>query len=57
VTLADGSTTGYAKLLLTTGSSPRRLSVPGAGLDGVLYLRTIRTFMPPATSPAPSTPG
>jgi 3-phenylpropionate/trans-cinnamate dioxygenase ferredoxin reductase component len=53
VTLADGSTTGYAKLLLTTGSSPRRLSVPGAGLDGVLYLRTIRTFTPPA----PSTPG
>ena len=41
VTLADGSTIGYAKLLLTTGSSPRRLSVPGAGLDGVLYLRNV----------------
>src|SRR5215469_14982613 len=25
VTLADGSQVGYAKLLLTTGSSPRRL--------------------------------
>jgi 3-phenylpropionate/trans-cinnamate dioxygenase ferredoxin reductase component len=39
VTLADGSRAGYTKLLLATGSSPRRLPVPGAGLDGVLYLR------------------
>jgi 3-phenylpropionate/trans-cinnamate dioxygenase ferredoxin reductase subunit len=41
VTLADGSRIGYAKLLLTTGSSPRRLPVPGADLDGVLYLRRL----------------
>jgi 3-phenylpropionate/trans-cinnamate dioxygenase ferredoxin reductase subunit len=40
VSLSDGSAAGYAKLLLTTGSSPRRLSLPGADLDGVLYLRT-----------------
>jgi 3-phenylpropionate/trans-cinnamate dioxygenase ferredoxin reductase subunit len=40
VTLADGSPVGYGKLLLTTGSAPRRLPVPGADLDGVLYLRT-----------------
>jgi 3-phenylpropionate/trans-cinnamate dioxygenase ferredoxin reductase component len=39
VTLDDGSQVGYAKLLLATGSSPRRLDVPGAGLDGVHYLR------------------
>jgi 3-phenylpropionate/trans-cinnamate dioxygenase ferredoxin reductase component len=41
VTLADGSRVGYAKLLLATGSSPRRLPVPGADLDRVLYLRRI----------------
>ncbi|MFD3620445.1 NAD(P)/FAD-dependent oxidoreductase [Streptomyces sp. NPDC058676] len=41
VTLADGSRIGYAKLLLTTGSSPRRLPMPGADLDGVLYLRRL----------------
>ena len=41
VRLADGSRAGYAKLLLTTGSSPRRLSVPGAGANGVHYLRSV----------------
>ena len=40
VVLDDGSRIGYAKLLLTTGSAPRRLQVPGADLDGVLYLRS-----------------
>jgi 3-phenylpropionate/trans-cinnamate dioxygenase ferredoxin reductase component len=41
VTGADGSSQQYAKLLLTTGSAPRRLPVPGAELDGVAYLRTV----------------
>jgi 3-phenylpropionate/trans-cinnamate dioxygenase ferredoxin reductase subunit len=41
VTLADGSRIGYAKLLLTTGSSPRRLPVSGTDADGVLYLRRV----------------
>ncbi|MGP3991822.1 NAD(P)/FAD-dependent oxidoreductase [Streptomyces sp. 3N207] len=41
VTLADGSRTGYGKLLLTTGSSPRHLPVPGADLERVLYLRRV----------------
>jgi 3-phenylpropionate/trans-cinnamate dioxygenase ferredoxin reductase component len=39
VALGDGSRVGYSRLLLTTGSSPRRLPVPGADHDGVLYLR------------------
>jgi 3-phenylpropionate/trans-cinnamate dioxygenase ferredoxin reductase subunit len=39
VTLADDTRVRYAKLLLTTGSTPRRLPVPGAELDRVLYLR------------------
>jgi len=41
ITLGDGDRVRYAKLLLTTGSSPRRLPAPGADLDGVLYLRTV----------------
>jgi 3-phenylpropionate/trans-cinnamate dioxygenase ferredoxin reductase component len=36
-----GERIGFSRLLLATGSSPRKLDVPGAGLDGVLYLRRI----------------
>ncbi len=42
VSLADGTSVGYTKLLLATGSSPRRLSTPGADQDGVLYLRSVQ---------------
>ncbi|HEV7896531.1 MAG TPA: FAD-dependent oxidoreductase [Planosporangium sp.] len=41
VRLSDGETIGYDRLLLTTGCTPRGLTVPGAHLDGVLRLRTL----------------
>jgi 3-phenylpropionate/trans-cinnamate dioxygenase ferredoxin reductase subunit len=41
VTTASGVQLDYDKLLLTTGSTPRRLSVPGADLDGLHYLRSV----------------
>jgi 3-phenylpropionate/trans-cinnamate dioxygenase ferredoxin reductase subunit len=41
VELGGGERLRYDKLLLTTGSTPRRLDVPGADSDGVLYLREL----------------
>jgi 3-phenylpropionate/trans-cinnamate dioxygenase ferredoxin reductase subunit len=41
VVLADGTRIEYGKLLLTTGSSPRRLTIEGADLSGVHYLRSV----------------
>ncbi|HZB19951.1 MAG TPA: FAD-dependent oxidoreductase [Blastococcus sp.] len=40
LTLDTGEELAYAKLLLATGASARRLPVPGADLEGVRYLRT-----------------
>jgi len=41
VTLADGQSIAYDKLLLTPGVAVRRLDVPGAKLANIHYLRTI----------------
>lgn len=41
VILDGGDELRYDRLLLTTGSRVRRLDLPGAGLEGVLYLRTV----------------
>jgi 3-phenylpropionate/trans-cinnamate dioxygenase ferredoxin reductase component len=41
VTISGGRRLAYGKLLLATGSVPRRLPLPGADADGVLYLRKV----------------
>src|SRR5947209_6814085 len=41
VALDDGERLRYDRLLLTTGAKPRRLSISGSELDGVLYLRSV----------------
>ncbi|MGH3674547.1 MAG: NAD(P)/FAD-dependent oxidoreductase [Mycobacterium sp.] len=41
VTLPDESTLHYDRLLLATGSAPRRPPIPGADADRVHYLRTV----------------
>jgi 3-phenylpropionate/trans-cinnamate dioxygenase ferredoxin reductase subunit len=41
VTLSTGEALASDRLLLATGSEPRRLSVPGAELDGVHHLRDL----------------
>ncbi|MFB9127537.1 FAD-dependent oxidoreductase [Paraburkholderia dipogonis] len=41
ISLADGGSVSYDRLLLATGARPRRLDIPGSDLDGVHYLRTI----------------
>jgi 3-phenylpropionate/trans-cinnamate dioxygenase ferredoxin reductase subunit len=39
--LGDGGQLHYDRLLLATGSVPRKLRVPGSDLDGVHYLRRV----------------
>ncbi len=41
VVLADGATVSYDTLILATGSTARKLAVPGAELANVLELRTL----------------
>lgn len=41
VILAGGVQIGYGKLLIATGASARRLSAPGANLEGVAALRSV----------------
>jgi 3-phenylpropionate/trans-cinnamate dioxygenase ferredoxin reductase component len=41
VTTDSGETIAYEKLLIATGSRPRKLSITGSDLQGIHYLRTI----------------
>ncbi len=41
VELSDGQEVSFDKALIATGSGVRRLSVPGAELEGIHYLRTL----------------
>jgi 3-phenylpropionate/trans-cinnamate dioxygenase ferredoxin reductase subunit len=41
VVLAGGAAVDFEKLVIATGSRARRISVPGAELDGVCYLRSV----------------
>jgi 3-phenylpropionate/trans-cinnamate dioxygenase ferredoxin reductase component len=41
VVLEGGERVRFDRLLIATGAAPRRLPVPGAELDGVLYLREL----------------
>ncbi|MEM1050885.1 MAG: FAD-dependent oxidoreductase [Pseudomonadota bacterium] len=40
--LSDGSEIGYRKLIWSGGADPRRLSIPGASLKGIFYVRDKR---------------
>jgi 3-phenylpropionate/trans-cinnamate dioxygenase ferredoxin reductase subunit len=58
--LESGQALEYQKLLLATGGRNRRLRIPGAGLPGIYYLRTVllgsdadRTPRPPAVDHSP----
>jgi 3-phenylpropionate/trans-cinnamate dioxygenase ferredoxin reductase component len=41
VALESGAELGYQKVLIATGGRNRRLGLPGAGLPGIHYLRTV----------------
>src|SRR5438132_672082 len=41
VRMHSGAEIEYEKLVIATGASPKKLEIPGAGLQGIYYLRSI----------------
>ncbi len=53
ITMADGRTFQYHRLLLATGAQPRKLAIPGATLSGVHVLRDTSDAQAIASTLAP----
>jgi len=47
-----GRSESYGKLLLATGGTPKRLPITGAGLEGVIYYRTLDHYNALSRDPA-----
>jgi len=45
ITVANGERYGFGKLLLATGTKPRRIAIPGGDLEGICYYRTLDDYL------------
>lgn len=45
ITVANGERYGFGKLLLATGTQPRRIAIPGGELEGLCYYRTLDDYL------------
>jgi NADPH-dependent 2,4-dienoyl-CoA reductase/sulfur reductase-like enzyme len=49
----EGNRLGYKKLLLATGGTPRRLTIPGGDSEGISYYRTLNDYRQVRAAAAP----
>ncbi len=45
ISAANGDSYGFGKLLLATGTKPRRIAIPGGDLEGIFYYRTLDDYL------------
>lgn len=45
IAAANGEHYGFGKLLLATGTQPRRIAIPGGDLEGIYYYRTLDDYL------------
>ena len=45
IAAANGERYGFGKLLLATGTKPRRIAIPGGELEGICYYRTLDDYL------------